>query len=68
MESLGPIVSPPGATPANPGLVQRFEQSLDDTEERLDSAIATLSRANLLRQRLNENINVLEAEQRRAVR
>lgn len=64
LESLTPVVSPPGETPANPGLAERFNQSLEDTEERLDSAIATLSRANLLRQRLDENINALEAEQR----
>ncbi len=64
LESLEPVVSPPGGTPDNPGLAERFEQSIDDSEERLDSAIATLSRANLLRQRLEENINTLNAEQR----
>jgi hypothetical protein len=65
LESLGPVIAPPGETPANPGLVDRYNQTLADTEERLDSAIATLSRANLLRQRLDENINALDAEERR---
>ena len=65
----GPVISPPESQPpVNTDLLQRFNQSLEDTEERLDSAIASLSRANLLRQRLEENINVLEVEQRRTAR
>jgi hypothetical protein len=68
LEALDPIIAPPGQQPGNPGAVARFKQSLVDTEERLDSAITTLSRANLLRQRLEENINALEAERRRTTR
>ncbi len=68
METIRPVVSPPGVTPDNPSMVQRFNQSITDTEEQLDSTISTLSRASLLRQRLQENINALDAEQRRLAR
>ncbi|MEM7696382.1 MAG: hypothetical protein AAF318_18175 [Pseudomonadota bacterium] len=63
LDGLSPLVTEDALDAA---VVQRFGQSLTDTEERLDAAIGSLSRTQLLRERLNEDLRDLEAELRRA--
>ncbi|MBJ3777571.1 hypothetical protein [Acuticoccus mangrovi] len=65
LAGLAPIVTPAEGEDDN-GVAERFNQSLADTEERLDAAISSLSRANLLRTRLEEDVQTLEVEMRRA--
>ncbi|WP_108662999.1 hypothetical protein [Acuticoccus kandeliae] len=65
LDGLGPLLRAPEDTDTTEE-VARFTQSLTDIEDRLDSAISSLSRANLLRQRLEEEIQTLEAELDRA--
>lgn len=68
---LEPLVSPEVgadgvARAPDPLVAQRFTSSLTDTEQKLDLAIASLQRANTLRERLVSDMDALELEMRRA--
>lgn len=71
LAGLAPLVSPEtgvgGRSIApDPLLAQRFSQSLSDTEERLDVAIASLERVNTLRVRLESEMEALDTQTPRA--
>ncbi|XWN33176.1 MAG: hypothetical protein ROR55_08945 [Devosia sp.] len=68
METITPVVAPEGEEGENAVVAQRFAQGLSDTEERLDAAIDTLSRANVMRQRLEDDLQSLQVELRRGTR
>ena len=69
LEGLGPLITPSGgaeSTGGDPQVAQRFSQTLSDTEERLDIAIAAIDRVNAVKQRLQSNMAALEVEMQRA--
>jgi len=52
----------------DPALARRFTQGLSDTQSRLDAALDNLTRANRLSERLEDDVEALEMELRRAGR
>ncbi|MCF3936557.1 hypothetical protein L1787_24500 [Acuticoccus sp. M5D2P5] len=64
LQGLGPRLAAAGDDADADGstLADRFDRSLSDIEERLDSAIASLSRANEVRARLDRDIETLDAQ------
>ncbi|MEM8552595.1 MAG: hypothetical protein AAGF45_09455 [Pseudomonadota bacterium] len=68
LDGLSPLVSNGGGATLEPAVIQRFSQSLSDTEDRLDAAVNSLSRSALLRQRMDSDVQALELELRRVQR
>lgn len=66
LEGLAPVVAPENGDPPDAAVARRFTQSLSDMEERLDAATSSVQRADTLRARLEEDIDVLQLEIRRA--
>ncbi|MEM6847795.1 MAG: hypothetical protein AAF580_06925 [Pseudomonadota bacterium] len=64
LDGLAPLVGEGSGVAAD--TAQRFTRGLSDTEDRLDTAISSLSQAATLRQRLSQDVQTLEAEIRRA--
>jgi hypothetical protein len=68
LDGLTPMVTAePGTTPS-PVVVDRFTSGLSDLEARIDAAVSSVSRANLLSERLQDDLDELETELRSAAR
>lgn len=66
LDGLTPMIAPADRDPPDVAVARRFTQSLSDMEPRIEAATATIARADALRTALQQDIQVLEVEIRRA--